>query len=125
MFVRLGKIIPFVLYLTILAACAPIVDFIAPQDFHVMAISSVLGVTPQVLGIGLLFLSFGFILLLWWGLYRNKVLFWLCSVAATVVYFVQKFEICDRPILVPCVLFHDYCSHVYVPAVVGGSHVVP
>jgi sensor domain CHASE-containing protein len=91
MVARLGKVIPFVLYLTLLAAVAPIVAFIAPQDFHVISVANAIGVTPAVMGIGLSFLSFGFIILLWWGLYRNKVFFWLCSYAAMVVYFVLAF----------------------------------
>jgi excisionase family DNA binding protein len=89
--VRLGKILPFVLYLTLLAAVAPVVAFIAPQDFHIISVANALTVTPLIMGIGLSCLGFGFILFLWLGLYRKKSLFWLCSYAATIVYFVLAF----------------------------------
>ncbi|MCX6791802.1 MAG: DNA-binding protein [Candidatus Gottesmanbacteria bacterium] len=86
-FVRLGRILPFVLYLTLLAAVAPIVAFAAPTDSHVAALVNALNVTPVVMAIGLSCLSFGFIILLWLGMYRNKVLFLVCSYAAAGVYF--------------------------------------
>lgn len=90
-FVRLGRIIPFALYLMLLAAVAPIIAFAAPTDFHVAAAAALLHVTPVVMGIGLLGVCFGFILLLWLGLYRKKLLFWFCSYMAAIVYFLLAF----------------------------------
>ncbi len=92
LFVRLGKIMPFVLLLTLLALVAPVVAFAAPADSHVMAVTAALHVTPVVLGIGLSFVCFGFILLLWLGLYRKKALFWVCSYVAAGTYFLLGFS---------------------------------
>jgi excisionase family DNA binding protein len=86
-FVRLGKIIPFVLYMTLLAVVAPVVAFVAPADFHVAALTAALQTTPVVTQIGLSVVCFGFILLLWLGMYRNKALFFVCSYAAAGAYF--------------------------------------
>lgn len=91
MFVRLGRIIPFALYLTLLAAVAPIVAFAAPTDSHVAALVNALNVTPVVMAIGLSCICFGFILLFWLGVYRKKALFWLCTYAAAIVYFLLAF----------------------------------
>jgi excisionase family DNA binding protein len=90
-FVRLGKIIPFALYLTLLAAVAPVVAFAAPTDSHVAALVNALHVTPVVMAIGLSCICFGFILLFWLGVYRKKALFWLCTYAAAIVYFLLAF----------------------------------
>lgn len=90
-FVRLGRILPFALYLTLLAAVAPIVAFAAPTDSHVAALVNALNVTPVVMAIGLSCLCFGFILLFLLGVYRKKALFWLCTYAAAIVYFLLAF----------------------------------
>jgi excisionase family DNA binding protein len=87
MFVRLGKIIPFVLYITLLALAAPVMAFVAPTDFHVATVAAALHVTPVVMGIGLSVVCFGFILLLWLGMYRKKTLFLVCSYVAAGAYF--------------------------------------
>ncbi len=91
MFVRLGKVIPFALYLTLLAATAPIVAFIAPTDFHVLALTNALNTTPEITTIILSILCIVFILLLWVGLYWKKVLFWLSTYAAATAYFALAF----------------------------------
>jgi excisionase family DNA binding protein len=91
MFVRLGRVVPFVLYLSLLAVVAPVIAFMAPEDFHVAAFASALGVTPFVTGIGLSGLSAVFILLIWLGLYWKKALYWFCSYAAAVVYLALAF----------------------------------
>ncbi len=87
MFVRLGRIVPFVLYLSLLAVAAPVVAFVAPGDFHVAAFAATLHVAPLVYAIGLSCVSGVFLFLLWWGMYRNKGVFWFCTFAAALVYF--------------------------------------
>lgn len=92
MFVRLGKIIPFALYLTLLAIAAPIVVFVAPTDFHVAVLINALHMTPVVTGVVLSVISFVFILLLWLGMYRNQALFLVCSYVAAGAYFFLGFS---------------------------------
>ena len=65
--------------------------FAAPGDFHVAALVNALHVTPVVMAIGLSCICFGFILLFWLGVYRKKALFWLCTYAAAIVYFLLAF----------------------------------
>lgn len=91
MFVSLGRVVPFVLYLSLLAVVAPVIAFAAPGDFHVAALANALGVTPFVTGVGLSGLSAIFILLFWFGLYWKRVLYWLCSYAAAIVYLALAF----------------------------------
>lgn len=91
MFISLGRVIPFILYLTLLAVAAPVISFVAPGDFHVAAFANVFGVTPFWTGIGLSGISAVFILLLWLGLYWKQALYWFCSYTAAVVYLALAF----------------------------------
>jgi excisionase family DNA binding protein len=90
-FFHWGRIIPFALYITLLAVTAPIVVLAVPEDYHVLALTNALHVTSIVAGIGLSCLSFGFIVLLWLGIYRKKALFWFSSYTAAIVYFILAF----------------------------------
>lgn len=90
-FTRLGTIIPFALLLALLAASAPIVVLLGVNDPHVLALSHVFNMTPLLLGVAFLFLCFGFLVLLWLGMYKKNQLFWICSYLAAGTYFLLAY----------------------------------
>ncbi len=91
MFVRLGNIFPFVLYLILISVIGPFVVFLAPWDFHISAVASYLHGTPAVLGALLVCVSAGFAYVFWRGLSRTKAIFWVSSYGAAIVYLFLSF----------------------------------
>lgn len=91
MVLPLGRIASFSLYLTLLAIGGILVPILGPTDFHVVAFSNLLHMTPSLMAVWLAIGNIGFVLLLWYGYFRNRGLFWVATWIAAAVFFALGF----------------------------------
>ena len=86
-----GGLASFTLYLTLLAISSAIVPILGPADVHVVPFLQQFQLTSWQAGLVFGAAALIFSILVWWGYYRARAVFWFCTWGAAIVYFALSF----------------------------------